>query len=128
MFPGIVETVQGADAADAAIGALLSDPGGWRKRSAAGIDAVVSGHTYADRLASILTIAGVEFEPDEGGISLLVPSDIEPRAVAGMKNVAEVLVRGSNDGRDWGVPVVYAGDSGEFDREQLRRIPRCMGR
>lgn len=83
LFGDIVDAVDTADAARAAIGRLLTDDDLWRQRSAAGIRRVHGEHTYAHRLARVAELAGYRIPAyaDERVAVLLLADEPVGRAI-----------------------------------------------
>lgn len=105
LFGDIVDVVSSEAEAREALQELLSDRALWRERSAAGVRRVMLGHTYADRLAKVLALAGVRApaaRPDVGAlahvegprearglVTMLRAQDLAPsRVVVGVRNAA----------------------------------------
>lgn len=75
---GMVEEVEGKEAARAALERLLDDEGERRRRTRAARRAVFAAHTYADRLATIAATVGLEAPNGDGdGWELIVQPGIE---------------------------------------------------
>lgn len=76
MLHGKVDTVDSAQAATNAIEKLMTDDRYWRKRSLAGVEAVLSEHTYAHRLTQVGQQAGVNVEvPEKPSVSMILLDD-----------------------------------------------------
>ncbi len=75
----IVWQVRSQDEAEAALRVLTTDPLEWRRRSLAGIRAVLARHTYRHRFGRILSLMG---EREGSGLRLIAIAEIADQAEA----------------------------------------------
>jgi spore maturation protein CgeB/SAM-dependent methyltransferase len=78
----LVWHVRDREEAEYAIGTLLSDPREWRRRSLAGIRAVLGAHTFRHRFAQLLEFAGVEDERTDPLSDVLVVAQVRDQRQA----------------------------------------------
>ena len=93
MFPGIVDIVHTASDATESIARLAENDRVWLDRSVRGIEAVLSGNTYGDRLHTIASAAGLNIGAIDPSVSVVIGphADVTPEALADTDGVTEVL-------------------------------------
>jgi hypothetical protein len=117
-FPGLVDAVDSAAGAEAALDRLLSDGRYWDHRSREGIRSVMLNHTYAHRVAQIARTVGLP-EPAAGPSVAVVCTTWEEatglhRTLDGVRGVGEIAVPSDAPGE-----VIQALSAGRWD---LRRV------
>jgi glycosyl transferase family 1 len=98
-FGDLVDSVDSAEGARAALERLLTDEHYWQSRSAAGIRLVMLHHTYAHRLGQIARAVGLP-EPEAGpSVALVCATADEVRRllplIGRMRGVPEVMIPSS---------------------------------
>jgi spore maturation protein CgeB len=106
LFGDLVPVVDTAEETDAALRNLLFDGGHWHRTTAEGVRRVMLGHTYAHRLRTITSAAGIAVDAagdDSVALAMLIDADTDLEVLrealaVGHRRPAEIVMGSAGNG------------------------------